>query len=198
MRRFFGSRGKGLLAALLSFMLLAIAGGCANNGEPADDTALEVNGAIEDVSWDFYNERARMFVLAVAGGDFDAAAAMFSEAMMQGFGAEGLEDAWEDIIGLAGEFVEIHDIENAVLDGYYVSGLIMRHADFGFGWNVVFAEDGTIAGLWSGGTIPLAGLVAHSGRPQTAIQRDGFTDYPIIIGESTGFPLNSILSMPDR
>jgi len=32
----------------------------------------------------------------------------------------------------------------------------------------------------------------------TPEQRDGYTDYPVIIGEGTGYPLKGILSMPDH
>jgi dienelactone hydrolase len=53
-----------------------------------------------------------------------------------------------------------------------------------------------------GSLLVILALVACGGSSDNeenvdAIQREGFTDYPIIVGEGTDFPLNGILSMPD-
>ena len=81
---------------------------------------------------------------------------MFNETVRQLFGTDDLQRAWEDIISLSGEFVAIHEIQNFVNDdGYYISSVIMRHENRGFGWNIAFCEDGLIAGLRTRGMMPL-------------------------------------------
>jgi len=166
---------------------------------PDTDSSEDVDAAEEGTNWDFYNELATEFITAWASGDFDTAAAMFSDEMTQGFGAEGLRGAWDEITALVGDFVEIHSIENGEHGGYFISGVIMIHEESGFGWNVVFSEDGIINGLSSGGPIPLSQLMvnAYNLHPFTVTERDGFTDYTVILGESTDFPLNAIMSIPD-
>jgi dienelactone hydrolase len=61
----------------------------------------------------------------------------------------------------------------------------------------VFDEDGNISGLHSSGTVPLSDPTAQNHFPSEPTQRDGFVDYPIIIGEHIGFPIVGILSIPD-
>jgi len=184
----FNGKRYQVIISLLVVLIIAI--GCADK-TPAD----EINEA--DVDWVFYNERATEFIEATAAGDYSEAVKMFSTAMMRGFGAKGLEDAWETMISATGDYVEIHDIQNAVNDGYFISGVLLRLENSGYAWNVVFSKDGIIEGLWSGGTIPLENLTADNQGPADVVQREGFTDYPVIVGEGTDFPLNGILSIPD-
>jgi len=183
-------KSKTNLALLSLLIALIFAIGCAQS-TPAEP----INEA--DVDWEFYNGRAEVFIKATAGGEYERAVENFSRAMMRGFGAKGLEDAWAQIIVTAGEFIEINEIMNAVRDGYLISGVIMQHENYGYAWNITFSTEGIIEGLWSGGTIPLSELKGASQESATATERDGFTDYPVIIGEGTDFPLNGILSIPD-
>ena len=186
-----------LLAIFVLMISMAAISGCTNTDDdiPNEDAVVSYMTGID---WDFYNERAAEFITLTARGDFNMAAAMFNETILQEFGVNGLQAAWEEIISLAGEFIEVHETVNVEADGYFISGVIMRHENFGFGWNFVFSEDGIITGLSSGGTIPLSGLTANNERTATVIQRDGFTDYNVIVGEKTNFPLNGILSMPNN
>jgi dienelactone hydrolase len=197
MTKFFSVHKGKLPAIILSVLLLLLVSGCSRDNDPAQNGDSDSYVAAENVNWDLLNERAASFITAVASGDFDVAVAMFSEAMTQGVGTSGLQNAWNEIIALAGEFIEIHGIENAVHDGYFICGVIMRHTDFGFGWNVVFSEDGIIQGLFTGGTLILA-EATYIPHPPTATQRNGFTDYTVVLGADTAFPLNGILSMPDN
>jgi alpha-beta hydrolase superfamily lysophospholipase len=199
---------KMIFVVIVFLMLLAVTG-CGNdelalNDEIAPDVEAVPNVdadsyvGTEEVDWDFFNEKATVFVTATADGDYDVAAAMFDETMTRAFGAEGLQDAWELIIGIAGEFVGIHEILNDAVDEFFIAGVIMRHETIGFGWNIVFSEDGLIAGVHTTGTIALPDEAASSPAASNPVQREGFTDYPIVIGEGTDFPLDGILSMPDN
>ena len=186
---------KRFLAAILSLTMILSVSGCANTANSNRDDSTSIDAP----DWDFINERAEAFVAAAASGDFDAAAAMFDETMLQVYGAEGLQEGWATITATAGDFIGIHDIQNAEADGYYISGVIMRHADTGFGWNIVFSEDGLIAGLYTGGTMPIPAETHDIDQvPPTPVLNEGFTDYPIVVGEETSYPLNGILSMPNN
>ncbi|MCL2249286.1 MAG: alpha/beta fold hydrolase [Oscillospiraceae bacterium] len=197
---------KLIVALVMSLLLLTIIIACDNNEAPPEEPAIDPipTEAQQDdppepteVDWEFFNERAVEFINLTASGNYDDAAAMFDETMTEVFGAAGLEVAWAEVIALVGDFIEIHDIENANIDPYFISGVIIRHENSGFGWTVVFDESGNISGLHSGGTAPLSDPTAQNHFPSEPVQRDGFTDYPIIIGEHTGFPIVGILSMPD-
>jgi len=183
-----------LFVIIISVLMLITLTGCGN------DTADQSNVVADDVDWEFFNQLAEEFIDAIVRGDFDAAVGMFDETMAGVVDVEMLQTAWEDdILTLAGAFIRIHDIENGVQDGYYISGVIMRHENSGFGWNIVFSDDGLIAGLFTGGTIPLPDDIENEQATELEepVQRVGFVDYPIIVGEGTAFPLNGILSMPD-
>jgi len=192
-------RNKLSLALILSVLLLFTLGGCGSGGEDTiseDVTPNEVNPG--DINWDFYNQRAEEFVTAITRSDFEAAVGMFDETMAALIDAEALQAMWEeDIIAIAGAFITIHEIENVVVDEFYISGVIMRHESSGLGWNIIFSEDGLIAGLSTAGIIPLPADVGNGQAADGPIQREGFVDYPIVIGEGTAFPLDGILSMPD-
>ncbi|MCL2198541.1 MAG: DUF3887 domain-containing protein, partial [Defluviitaleaceae bacterium] len=181
MTKFFSVYKGKLSAIILSILLLLVASGCSSDNDHTQNGDSDSYVAEGNVNWDFFNERAALFITAVASGDFDVTSAMFSDAMTQALGTGGLQDAWHEIIALAGEFIEIHGIENAVHDGYFICGVIMRHTDFGFGWNVVFSEDGIIQGLFTGGTLILA-EATYTPHPPTATQRNGFTDYTVVLG----------------
>jgi len=186
-----------LLAIFALLISIVTISGCTNTDDDISNEDTIVYDMI-GIDWSFYNERAAEFITLTARGDFNMAVAMFNETILQGFGVDGLQAAWEEIISLAGAFIEIHEIENVEADGYFISGVIMRHEHFGFGWNIIFSEDGIITGLSSGGTIPLSSLIANNEHTATVIQRDKFTDYHIIVGEETNFPLSGILSMPNN
>ena len=59
-----------------------------------------------------------------------------------------------------------------------------------------------ITGCRSGGGDPDAGQIeqvySFEDWDLTPVRRDGFTDYPVIIGEGTDYPLKGILSIPDE
>jgi len=190
-------RTRLLAIFVVLLMAMVIITGCTNSEETpnADNDSADINDIVD---WSFYNERATAFVTATANGELEIAIAMFDETMSQLVSTDDLQAAWAEIIAVAGEFVEIYGIENGALpDGFYISGVIMRHENFGFGWNIVFSEDGLISGLNQGGTIPLSELTTQNEVPTAPIAKNGFTDYPVVIGEGTDFPLDGILSMPN-
>ena len=188
------SLGKVMYAIALLALLVTIVGCGSNGNDNSNDNNL--NSEI-DIDWDYFNQRAREFVMIIASGNnYGLAADMFDDTMSEVFGADGLEEAWAGIVELVGEFIEIYEIQNSTAEGFFISGVIMRHEAMGFGWNIVFSEDGLIAGLNTSGTVLLSPLETDSPGLEAPVLREGFTDYPIVIGEDTGFPLNGILSMP--
>jgi len=183
-------RTKKLLAITLSLMLLVIASSCTKNNENTPNSEVTAT----NVNWEFYNERAEAFVVAMADDDFDTAAAMFNEAMAQGLGVSELQDFWSQINVEAGAFVNVHEIENATSDGHYRCFITSRHESSGVVLRVTFSEDGLIAGLF----IVDYPTISDEENPQAINQREGFTDFPVVIGEETDFPLDGILSIPDN
>ena len=174
-------KGNSGVSALIALLLLAsILGGCSGEGDPVDESS---------VKWGPYNERAEAFITAMAEGDFDAAAAMFDATMKRALPAATLEnDVWGLVVNSAGEFVSFHETENKLIDGYYVCFVTSRHETSGVTLRVVLSRDGLVSGLF---------IDAYPIIERDTVQRDGFTDTPVIIGEGTDFPLDGILSMPD-
>ena len=155
----------------------------------------------EDVNWALYNERAEAFVTATASGDFDVAADMLDETMTEAAGgASGLQAVWADITGQAGAFVAIYEIENTFTQGYFLCDVASWHENAGVTLRVVFSEDGLIAGLSTLAITELPGEGEGGGASAIPAEtrREGFTDYAVIVGEHTDFPLSGILSMPDN
>jgi len=171
-----------IIITLLSLSLFIIS--CSETNPPIDEA---------DVHWEFYNERAEYFVTAMSTGDFGTARDMFDRTMKLVVSKSRLEnEIWNAIIEQAGEFISIHEIENLVYDGYLICFVTSQHENTGVTLRVVFSQNGLISGLFIEGYTPIAGELTE------ITQRDGFTDYPVIIGEGTDFPLNGILSMPDN
>lgn len=183
---------KKLLTVFLILMLVvASIGGCAKTeDENTDDSTLSDDKKADEGEWDFYNKRAEEFVTSMADGDFDAAVAMFDATMKNGVPASTLQnDVWNLVVAQAGEFVGVYEIENSLIDGYYICFTTSRHETRGVTLRIVFSKDGLVVGLYIDSYPTIAREIA---------QRNGFTDYPIVIGEGTDYPLNGILSMPDN
>jgi len=176
-------KAKKLLAIILSFMLLVITNGCAKDNTPHDD-----------IDWAFYNERAETLVKAMANDDFDVAAAMFDKAMAQRVGVPGLQDLWLKVNSQADEFINIHKTENIMENGRYRCFITSRHENSGVTLRVVFSKDGFITGLF----VEDYPVITDEENSQAIIKNEGFTDFPIIIGEGTDFPLDGILSIPNN
>ena len=170
------------MVALL--LVTVIIGGCTGKAEPIDAA---------DVEWGVYNENAEAFISAMAGGEFESATAMFDKTMARLIGVKELRDIWDDIVGHAGEFEAFHETHNAVHDGYFICDVTSRHERSGATMRVVFDKKMLVSGLF----IQDYPLIEDAGFAPETTQREGFTDYPVVIGEGTEFPLPGILSMPD-
>ena len=106
------------------------------------------------VNWAFYNQRARTFVDLMSAGKYESAAEMLDSTMAGLMPPEALKKLWvTDIGGIAGKYQSIYAIHNSIVDGYYISQVIMRHEKIGFGWNLVFDAAGEISGIWTTGTV---------------------------------------------
>ena len=144
-------KNRFFLSFALVFLLLLTLGGCTGRNEAPEETP-----PIDNIDWHFFNERAETFITAVANGDFDQALALFDETMSGLVDAEILENLWENtIVALVGDFIEIHEIKNETVDEYFIANVFMRHEHAIFGWDFTFLDDGLIAGLFTGGAMPL-------------------------------------------
>ncbi|MCL2046028.1 MAG: alpha/beta fold hydrolase [Oscillospiraceae bacterium] len=169
---------------LLLLCLLCLLGACSKT------TAPEASEQSGDIDWAFYNELAETYVTAMANSDFDQAYEMFDDTMKLLVSVSALEtEIWTPIIEEAGAFEEILSIRNVPYDGYYICFTISRHEDSGVILQIVFSEKGFVAGLFVNEYITI--------EDRELISHDGFTDYPILLGDGTEFPIYGLLSMPD-
>ena len=213
------------LFAAVVFIIVAIAMfGCAttesvNTITPNTDTPITEDGNLNDestnssnsdaptpsnaIDWSFYNERAEAFVIALADGDFDTALTMFDATMAHLVSAETLKnDIWGLITMQSGELVAIHGTDNLQMENYFISLVTSRHENAGVTLRIVLSEEGYISGLQIYEFITLDNLsneehTNSQADSSEAMQRDGFTDYPIIVGEGSSYPLKGLLSIPD-
>ena len=156
----------------------------------ADEPRSSIDQSGINDLWDFYNERAQIFVTAMANSDFETADAMFDATMKQAVPVSVLQnDVWNSIVEHAGAFVTIYEIKNMMVDGYYICFITSQHETRGVTLRVVFSENGLVSGLFIDGYPTIAEKIT---------EHNGFTDFPIVIGEGTDFPLNGILSIPDN
>jgi len=167
-----------VIVVLLLLPLLFTA--CSNNDLPPIDE--------ENIQWEFYNERAESFVTAMATGDYKAAVDMFDATMKRALPSARLQnDVWNVVVDQAGQFVTVNKTENLFFEGYFICFVTSLHENTGVTLRIVFSQNGLVSGLFIDGYPTIAADVT---------QRDGFTDFPIIIGEGTDFPLDGILSIP--
>ncbi|MCL2821235.1 MAG: alpha/beta fold hydrolase [Oscillospiraceae bacterium] len=174
-----------LISLILSLIIFTGCNSASFHGEELDP---------DDVDWEHFNDLAETFVFALMDSDYNAAAEMFDRTMTRALGASGLKTLHSDIIERAGVFDSIYHIQNDTAEGYIICDTTMEHEHSGVLMRVVFSADDKIAGLFIRGYPDLYGTENALTEP---LQREGFTDYPVIIGEGTEFWLNGILSVPD-
>jgi dienelactone hydrolase len=168
-----------------------------NTNETADNVSsgenatagLEITDEAPDDEWTFYNKRAKTFINALAEGEYHAAADMFDEAMAQVYSVKALKDDWELITGPAGAFTAIYEIENDITGEYYRCLVTSHHTYMGVKMRVVFTEDGLVTGISAHGYA----FTAFDSEP---VQKDNFSQIPVVIGEGTDYPLNGLLTVP--
>ena len=175
-------------------LLLFIASGCGSSNDSitdiSDETPLTNGINTNDTNWGMLNVRAIEFIELMAQGDFDTATIMFNDEMSVALDATALEDVWQQhIVAQAGAFVTVHETENVEADGFYIVLIASRHEISGVTLSITFSADGLIAGFNIGGFPTL--------RETELKETIGFTNYPIIIGEGTDWPLDGMLSMPE-
>ena len=184
------SKSKGLLVLILSVLLMFTLVGCGNsNGDEPEETP-PMDTATGELGWDVFNARAVEFVELMVAGDFSTATAMFNEEIAAAVDVATLETVWQQhIVGQAGAFIAVYGTENYEEEGLYVVLITSAHENMGVLLNIKFSEDGLIAGFTLDG-FPILDEVEP-------IETIGFTNYPIIIGEGTNWPLAGMLSIPD-
>ena len=186
-----GIKNKLILVFSFVFLLLFIASGCGNNTDGTndiyDETPLSNSTNANDVNWEFYNHRAEAFVSAIASGDFDEAHNMLDAEMAAVLDVAAVQDIWDGIVTQAGAFLSIHGTDHFEEDGFYFILITSRHEMSGVLMRIALAEDGLVAG-WRHLDFPTL----------EPVENIGFTDYPIVIGAGTDWPLDGMLSMPDN
>ena len=170
-----------IIAASLTIILLFSLMGCSDTTEEP--------GTID---WSDLDQRAELFVSALVNGDYSEAAGGFDNTMKKALSVNALKRAWEDTLKEAGLFISIVRTDVIPHDEYYIYEVISRHENKGVNTRVVFSEDDLIAGLFFSFTENPSDL------DPTPVQKEGYTEIPVIIGEGTDYPLNGILSIPDN
>jgi len=168
------------IAALLALLTLT---SCRSIGEEP---------GISHIDWENQDLRAEQFVTALTNGDYTIAAAGFNTTMKQALGIRGLKKAWEDTVKEAGDFIAVTATETIPHDEYDIYHVISRHEHKGINSRIVFSSDGLIAGLF------FSYVENNDDWNMSTVQKDGYKDIPIIIGDGTAFPLRGVLSMPDN
>jgi len=183
-------KSKFLLVLALTALLAFALGACSNNDETPDEDDSANALVVGEVDWNFYTERAESFLLAMASNNFDEAQDMLNAEMIEALDSADIElqDIWESNLAQAGAFLSIYETEYFAENGFYFVEITLRHEYSGILERIALTEDGLVAGWHT-----LFPSLEETDARETA----GFTDYPIIIGEGTDFPLNGMLSMPD-
>ncbi|MCL2046212.1 MAG: alpha/beta fold hydrolase [Oscillospiraceae bacterium] len=195
---------KKLLAFLLAIVLTLAIGGCI----PTGNADVSDEPSPESIDWEFYTQRAETFITAIASDDIETAFNLLEAIMKQHFPSSSLKtDLWDLIIGQVGDFIAIYDISTEYSAGYYMCRVTTYHENIGVIFRLVFTEDGLITGLFIDDYPILSDAPPLSEKPtdfslqnnelKEITQREGFTDYPVVIGEESDYPLHGILSIPD-
>ncbi|MCL2137631.1 MAG: DUF3887 domain-containing protein, partial [Coriobacteriia bacterium] len=142
------------------------------------------------IDWSDREHRAAQFVLALVEGDYSIAAEAFSSDMQRQLGVKGLKSAWDSVIQQAGAFEAIVSEDTLPHDEYDIREVTSDHATRGVVTRIVFSDDDKVAGLFFSYTDK------SEGRDMSPADRGAYTDYPVTVGEGTGFPLAGVLSVP--
>ena len=142
---------KKIIAFLLILVFILSVAGCTDKnkddgGEPTGFIIKE--STAEPGTWEYYNDLAENFVKLLANRDFETAFEMFNEELKPLLPAETLQENWRMIGFYAGNFIDIHDIENQKLEDYYICFVTSKHENSGVRLQVVFTEDGSIGGFF--------------------------------------------------
>jgi len=180
---------KKLIAAAMAALTVAFAVSACSGGSSV--TGGNEPG-ISQIEWENADLRAEQFVMALVNGDYSVAASGFDAAMKRALSVPALKKSWEDTVREAGTFISIAETQLIPHDEYEIYHVVSQHEKSGINTRIVFSADGLVAGLFFS-------FVPNPGEPDmNPVQRDGFTDIPVIIGEDTDFPLVGIISMPDN
>ena len=151
---------KKSILVLLIFTVIFVAAGCSDDKDKEESGAgsgSANNHALPELSgepgeWEFYNTRAEFIVISMANGDFNSVVAMFDATMSRLQSASVTGDIWTAIIAQAGEFTEIHGIENLEHEEdnikYHICFITSRHENSGVTLQLVFDESGLVAGFF--------------------------------------------------
>ena len=195
---------KSISAVIVALFTLLILASCNSGSDKSDVSHNDKDNQRAEqseksnashIDWDNHDQRAEQFVMALVNGDYDTAAAGFVPELMQGLGVSGLKEAWENTVRTAGAFISVTGTEvilddNIPHEEYDIYHVVTRHENSGINSRIVFSKDGLVAGL-------LFTFVENTDDLDIT-QKDGYTDFPVVIGEGTDFPLNGLLSIPDN
>jgi len=172
------------ITGLLLILFLIV--GCAGNTLP--------NFVISEIDWEHFDTLAENFTVAFFEGDFNRAKNMFGNDLRRALSISALQSIRTDITNQAGAFDSIININSFIVDELVVCDINLLHQTTGVLLRVAFAINDEMMGFF---IIDYPKIPDFAGMSTEPIRRDGFTDHPVIIGESTNFPLAGILSIPD-
>ena len=172
-----------IITVFCALLLLCTFPGCSSN---ADEPGISL------IDWNDRDGRAGQLVAALVNEDYSIAREGFDAAMKRGLSTNALKKVWGDMIADAGEFNSISGTETIPHDEYEIYEVLSQHETLGIITRIVFSSDGLVAGLF----------FRFADNPiewdMTPVQKDGYTEISVVIGEGSDYPLNGIISMPDN
>jgi len=139
---------------------------------------------------DELKQEAQDFIYQLVKGEFTAASQRFDNNMTRAFPQDWLEEAWEQLIGLAGAFQEISDCQAVERQGYIVVRVSCQFEKNPMDIHISFNQDGQIAGL---NYVPAPSTSPY--HPPAYVNTAAFQEVELTVG-SGEWALPGTLSLP--
>ena len=139
---------------------------------------------------DELKQEAQDYIYQLVKGDFSAASQRFDNNMTRAFPQDRLEEAWEQLIGLAGAFQGISDCQAVERQGYIIVRASCQFEKSPMDVHVSFNQDGQIAGL---NYVPAPSTSPY--RPPAYVNAAAFQELEVTVG-SGEWALPGTLSLP--
>ncbi|MDR2957388.1 MAG: DUF3887 domain-containing protein [Coriobacteriales bacterium] len=133
------------LTALAVVLTVSVLAGCQGNDPRSGNNQ---GSSSSQIDWNNLDQRAEQFVMALVNGDYAVAAEGFDDAMNDALGVEGLKQAWEGSVRIAGEFISVVRVDTVPHSEYDIYEVITKHQRIGIKSRVVFSADGKVTGLF--------------------------------------------------
>ena len=176
-------KARTVIVTAFALIILFTISGCSSSAEEPGTSFID---------WNDRDHRAEQFVAALVNEDYSVATDGFDAVMKKGLSADALKESWDEMIAEAGAFISIAGTEIVPHDEYDIYEVISQHENKRVNTRIVFSSDGLVAGLFFS-------FVDNPGEWDSApVQKEGYTEIPVVIGEGSDYPLRGIISMPDN